>query len=109
MSTKPERGSLEDIGAFVDTSGYSKKSKRSHSESTGDHEGEQEQKDEVEERLEALVFGKQPFQPTVGASAARHILESSDSEEVCHIKVQHSGVIVSIPDAFVVDDSHIII
>lgn len=77
MSKKSNLEDLAGVGAFVDTSGSKK---YNQPESAGDHE--EELRDEVEERLETLVFGKQPFQPVVGTSASGDLFESSDSDEV---------------------------
>lgn len=75
MSKGSEKTDLEDlggVGAFVDTGGSRRKTKRIHQAS----EGDEQLHDEVEERLEELVFGKQPFQRGAGG-----LLDWSDSEE----------------------------
>lgn len=68
---------LAELGAFVDTRGSTtKRRKRGKrlSETSDDTASLQEGRDEVEEKLESLVFGNQPF--------LKSQLESSSAEEV---------------------------
>lgn len=77
MATEGEHLDVGDLGAFVDTRGSTQRRKRRKklSEASDDTNLEsysQEERDEVEARLESLVFGNQPFQP----------IPSSNSDEV---------------------------
>ena len=80
---------MGDLGAYVDTQGSTKRRKRQKklSEASDDASPDsevlplQEDHDEVEARLESLVFGKHPFQPPLSDSRS-HDTSSSDSEEV---------------------------
>lgn len=79
MADTEERLVAGNLGAFVDTQGSSSRRKRRKklSEASDDDaplQYEQEERDEVEERLESLVFGNQPFQQN---------LVDSSSEAVC--------------------------
>lgn len=80
MADKREHLDVGDLGAFVDTRGSTRRRKRRKklSEASDDTNLEsysQEERDEVEARLESLVFGNQPFQPI-------HSEPSSSSDEV---------------------------
>ena len=86
MAGEGEHIDVGDLGAFVDTQGSTKRQKRRKklSEASNDTTLEcysQEERDEVEARLESLVFGTQPFQPI-------HSEPSSSSDEVSRIVCQ---------------------
>lgn len=100
MATKKE--SQEDalgiggVGGFVDTVGETKRKRRGHSESSEAHEHlsvpRDAMKDEVEERLEEILFGRRPFNPvlpstsdTDGDSEAEE--DDVSKEEWAHILV----------------------
>ena len=80
MAGEGEHLDVGDLGAFVDTRGSTERRKRRKklSEASDNNTLEsysQEERDEVEARLESLVFGSQPFQPV-------HSEPSSSSDEV---------------------------
>lgn len=86
MAGKGEHLDVGDLGAFVDTRGSTKRQKRRKklSEASNDtilESYSQEERDEVEARLESLVFGSQPFQSV-------HSEPSSSSDEVFQIVYQ---------------------
>lgn len=62
------------LQAFVDTEGSRSKGKRPRRR--GLSSGKREKDDEVEEKLESLVFGRAPFQPSPA------VQEANPSEEV---------------------------
>lgn len=64
----------QSLGAFVDTEGS--RSKGKHLQRRGLSSGKREEDDEVEEKLESLVFGRPPFQPPPA------VQEANLSEEV---------------------------
>lgn len=75
-----------ELGAFVDTQGTNRRRKRRKKLSGASDDANsslygQEEHDEVEERLESLVFGNQPF---------RRAFSDSSSEEVR----QHQSIIL---------------
>ena len=67
MASIEEHIDVGELGAFVDTQGATKPQKRRKktSEASDDVEpslnSQESERDEAEERLEALVFGNQPF------------------------------------------------
>ena len=65
MAGEGEHLDVGDLGAFVDTRGSTKRRKKlsEASDDTTLESYSQEERDEVEARLESLVFGSQPFQP----------------------------------------------
>jgi hypothetical protein len=80
MEEMAEHLDIGDLGAFVDTQGSTKRRKRRKklseaSDDTALESYSQEERDEVEARLESLVFGGQPFQTV-------HSEPSSSSDEV---------------------------
>ena len=80
MAGEGEHLDVGDLGAFVDTRGSTERRKRRKklseaSDNTALESYSQEERDEVEARLESLVFGSQPFQPV-------HSEPSSSSDEV---------------------------
>ena len=80
MASEGEHLDVGDLGAFVDTRGSTERRKRQKklSEASDDIDPElcgQEERDDVEARLESLVFGSQPFQQI-------HSESSSSSDEV---------------------------
>ena len=82
MAGEGEHLDIGGLGAFVDTQGTAKRRRRlkKSSEASEDSVSEpygqdEEESDEVEARLESLVFGSQPFQSI-------HPEPSSSSDEV---------------------------
>ena len=81
MATVEEHLDAGELGAFVDTQGTTERRKRRKKISEASDEVEpspysqEKERDEAEERLEALVFGSQPF--------LQKSLHDSSSEEVC--------------------------
>ena len=80
MAGEGEHLDVGDLGAFVDTRGSTERRKRRKKLSGALDNNtlesySQEERDEVEARLESLVFGSQPFQPV-------HSEPSSSSDEV---------------------------
>ena len=80
MADEGEHLDIGDLGAFVDTRGSAQRRKRRKklneaSNDTALESYSQEERDEVEERLESLVFGSRPFLPV-------HSEPSSSSDEV---------------------------
>jgi len=81
------KAKLEDLGAlgaFVDTEGSRRKTKRSRRRERGDEEKEG---DEVEEKLESLVFGRPPFQPSTAPHASLSEEASATGRDVCTVGV----------------------
>ena len=80
MAGEEEHLDIGDLGAFVDTRGSTQHRKRRKklneaSNDTALESYSQEERDEVEARLESLVFGSQPF-------LSVHSEPSSSSDEV---------------------------
>ena len=80
MAGEGEHLDIGDLGAFVDTRCSTQRRKRRKklnelSNDTALESYSQEERDEVEARLESLVFGGQPFLPV-------HSEPSSSSDEV---------------------------
>ena len=68
------KAKLQSLGAFVDTKGSKSKGKRPRRRGLSSRKREED--DEVEEKLESLVFGRAPFQPPPA------VQEADLSEEV---------------------------
>ena len=68
------KAKLQNLGAFVDTKGSRSKGKRPRRRGLSSRKREED--DEVEEKLESLVFGRAPFQPSPA------VQEADLSEEV---------------------------
>ena len=93
---RPDLLGIGGVGGCVDTVGSSKRKRRGRpSESSGEEEEsaltfslsrspQDKLKDEVEERLEEIVFGKKPFHPVQHKIAAGSSdSEAETEEEVC--------------------------
>lgn len=66
---------LGELGAFVDTQG-TKRRRKKFTEASDDANlslYRQEERDEVEEMLESLVFGNQPFRRTFSDSSSEEV------------------------------------
>ena len=72
------------LGAFVDTEGSRRKTKRSRRRELGDEEREG---DEVEEKLESLVFGRPPFQPSSPPHASLSEEVSKTIRDACAVGI----------------------
>lgn len=83
------------VGGFVDTEGSAKQLERDSSEEPASHSKrhgvanvgtEDVLKDELEDRLKDILFGKQPFHPSETKSSVPESWDSGDEvdEEVAH-------------------------
>ena len=78
MASSGEHLALGELGAFVDTQGTNRRRKRrkKFNEASDDANPSlyrQEERDEVEEMLESLVFGNQPFRRTFSDSSSEEV------------------------------------
>ena len=86
MASTEERLDVGGLGAFLDTRGSTKRQKKRRkrvseaSDEPAPSSYVPEEHDEVEARLESLVFGNQPFQSSVQPDASQ--LQDTSSYEV---------------------------
>lgn len=78
MASSGEHLALGELGAFVDTQGANRRQKRrkKFNEASDDANPSlyrQDERDEVEEMLESLVFGNQPFRRTFSDSSSEEV------------------------------------
>lgn len=89
LGVMEDSAEVSGVGWFVDTKG-SKKRKRGKSSESSDGVSVEPMgttsgrnvKDEVEEKLEEILFGRQPFQPKVLEADLETESEASEAEEV---------------------------